>query len=244
VKRAAIIAAVAVLGAVAFMAALVVAINMRGGLEPSRAGLKRVPLIGALVKVKPVAEPVDAELAGPVPGTATPGTDDLPYLRFGAQARLAELVEELEARKREYEALLLQQQRRAREIEAWERQVKVERDAVREKFEREKENLAALRQQLDQRQAALDAMQLKIEADEEKNLKTTAGIYDKMSPEQAAAILTEMYVGGQQESVVKIIYLMQDRSAAKTLEAFTDAKLSAQITEQLQRISKPAKVGG
>jgi len=37
---------------------------------------------------------------------------------------------------------------------------------------------------------------------------------------------------------------MQDRTAAKTLESFTDSKIGAQITEQLQRIVKPTKAGG
>jgi flagellar motility protein MotE (MotC chaperone) len=85
---------------------------------------------------------------------------------------------------------------------------------------------------------------LRIDENEAANLKATAGIYDKMSSEQAAAILSQMFAGGQQDSVVKIISLMQDRSAAKTLESLTDAKIGAQITEQLQRIAKPTKAGG
>ena len=90
----------------------------------------------------------------------------------------------------------------------------------------------------------LAALQVKIDDDEAANLKSTAAIYDKMAPEQAAAILTQMYSGDQQDSVVKIISLMQDRTAAKTLESFTDSKIGAQITEQLQRIVKPTKAGG
>ncbi len=122
--------------------------------------------------------------------------------------------------------------------------MKVERDALRTKMEKEKEDLAAERTELDQKETALAAAQLKVDQNEAANLKATAAIYDKMAPEQAAAILTQMYSGGQQGTAVKIISLMQDRTAAKTLESFTDAKIGAEITEQLQRIAKPTKAGG
>ena len=36
---------------------------------------------------------------------------------------------------------------------------------------------------------------------------------------------------------MKIIYLMQERSAAKTLAAFADPKIGAEITEKLKHIN-------
>jgi flagellar motility protein MotE (MotC chaperone) len=53
-----------------------------------------------------------------------------------------------------------------------------------------------------------------------------------------------MYSSGQQDTVVKIIYLMQDRSAAKTLEAIADAKIGAAITQKLKQIGKTVPQGG
>jgi len=182
------------------------------------------------------------------PGAAAPAETtaqgNMSFLRFGAESRLTQLADELEAKKTEYEALLQESQRRARELEAWEHQLKVERDTLRQKLEKEKEDLAAQRQELDQKETTLAALQLKIDENEAANLKSTAAIYDKMDPEQAASILAQMYSGGQQDSVVKIISLMQDRTAAKALASFTDSKIGAQITEQLQRIAKPTKAGG
>ena len=243
-KKGIIIAVAALAAGAAFLGALVAVVNARGGVDPSHAGITKVPLIGALVKEKAAPAPGSPEAQGPVAAAAAAEARDMSFLRFGAESRLSQLVEELESKKAEYEALLLQAQRRARELEAWERQLKVERDSLRDKFGKEKEDLAAQRQQLEQKGSDLAALQLKIDENEAANLKTTAGIYDKMSPEQAAAILAQMFAGGQQDSVVKIISLMQDRSAAKTLESFTDAKIGAQITEQLQRIARPTKVGG
>jgi len=236
VKKPIIIAAVAVAAAGAFLTALVVATNVRGGLDPSRAGLKKVPLLGALVKVREPAPDDKAKAEGKAkqPGAAAPAETtaqgNMSFLRFGAESRLTQLADELEAKKTEYEALLQESQRRARELEAWEHQLKVERDT--------------LRQKLDQKETTLAALQLKIDENEAANLKSTAAIYDKMDPEQAASILAQMYSGGQQDSVVKIISLMQDRTAAKALASFTDSKIGAQITEQLQRIAKPTKAGG
>lgn len=242
-KKWIIIGAAVPVAGVVFMAALIVIVNARGGLDSSRAGIKNVPLIGALVKVKEPPKVADATKAEPAPDVAAPAGGDLPFMRFGAQSQLTVLVQELQAKKAEYEAMLLQAQRRTRELDAWEKQLTVERDTLRQKLEKEKQDLTAERQDLDQKTASLATQQMQIKVSEEANLKTTAGIYDKMAPEQAAAILTQMYSGGQQEDVVKIVSLMQDRSAAKMLASFTDPKIGAQITTQLQHVVKPAKAG-
>ena len=243
-KKWIIIGAAVPVAGIVFIAALVMIVNSRGGLDASRAGIKKVPLLGALIKVKePPKTAADAKKEEPAPDAAAPPGQDLPFMRFGAQSQLAVLVQELEAKKAEYEALLLQAQRRTRELDAWEKQLALERDTLREKLDKEKQDLTAQRQNLDQKTAALATLQLQIQTTEEANLKSTAGIYDKMSPEQAAAILTQMYASGQQDNVVKLISLMQDRSAAKMLEAFTDPKIGAQITAQLQHVGKPAKTG-
>ena len=243
-KKWIIIAAAVPVAGVAFMVALVVLINARGGLDASRAGIKNVPVIGALIKVKEPVATAEAAQAAAAPDPAAPDGGDLSFMRFGAESQLAVLVQELGSKKAEYDALLLQAQRRGRELDAWEKQLKVERDAVRDSFEKEKTDLTTQRQQLEQKLSSLTTLQLQIKTTEEANLKATAGIYDKMASEQAAAILTQMYTSGQTDNVVKIISLMQDRSAAKMLEAFTDPKIGAQITEQLQHVAKPAKVSG
>jgi flagellar motility protein MotE (MotC chaperone) len=252
VKKAIIIpAAVAAAGAV-FVAALILVTNMRGGLDASHAGIKKLPLLGALVKVKQVGPEQAAAGHDARPGqkeggaaqTPVQSAADMAFLRFGPQANLAQLTQELEAKKAEYDSLQQEAVRRGRELDAWQQQLKVERDALMQKFQKEKEDLAAQRLELDQKEKSLAALQLKIEDNESANLKATAGIYDKMEPEQAASILSQMYSGGQQDGVVKIISLMQDRTAAKALGSFPDAKTGAQITEQLQHVVKPSRAGG
>jgi flagellar motility protein MotE (MotC chaperone) len=244
VKKPIIIAAAVLVGGVAFMVALIAVVNARGGLDPAHPGLSRVPLLGALVKVRQPAPEQGPQQQAPAAQAGAAGAGDMSFLRFGSESRLTELAQELEAKKAEYDSLIRQTQRRTRELEAWEKQITVERDALRDKFEAEKKDLATQSQQLAQKDAVLSALQLKIDDDEAANLKVTAGIYDKMDPEQAAKILTQMCSSGKEDNAVKIISLMEDRSAAKTLESFTDAKLSAQITEQLRRIVKPKKTGG
>ena len=63
-------------------------------------------------------------------------------------------------------------------------------------------------------------------------------------PEKAAELLTQLCADGKADTAVKILYLMQDRSAAKTLEAVKDPKTGADITERLQRVTKDAPAGG
>ena len=238
-KKIVILSAVIIGSAAAFLAALVVLINSRGGLSPRYSGLRRAPLLGSLVKIQTTEKPdIDQALAAGTSGS------EVPYLRFAPKEGLPRLARELEAKRAEYEALLRQLKRRQRELDGWERQLKVERDKLRERFSREKEQLAATRQELEMERQELEAFRIEIEEAEEANLAATASIYDRMASERAANILMEMYTGGQQETVVKIVYLMQDRTAAKTLEAFADPKIGAQITERLQRVASPQDSGG
>lgn len=240
-KRVLLAGAAALAAAAAFLGALVVLVNARGGLSPSHAGVKRMPLLGALIEVKP-AKPAQEPGSPGEQGEGQPR--EMPYLRYGSASTVSRMVEELELKKTEYEALLRGLERRAAELEAWEKQLKVERDRLREQFTEDKEELAALRARLRRKEQELDARQVAIEQEEEQNLAATAAIYDRMASERAAEILMEMYSEGQQEAVVKIVHLMQQRTAAKALEAFPDPKIGAQITERLQHIGRADKAGG
>ena len=101
-KKPIIIAVAALAAAGAFATALIVVTNMRGGLDPSRNGIKKVPLLGALVKVRAADPPGEAK----EPDAAAPAEEtqkgNMSFLRFGAQSRLTELADELEAKKAEY----------------------------------------------------------------------------------------------------------------------------------------------
>jgi len=241
VKKALVIAGAVVAAIVLSVGSFVAFAMLRGGLPASAAD--RVPLLGRLLAAP---QPPEALAGTPQEQAAAqlPAGREVPFLRFGPEAKLQRLAQELEAKRAEYETTQRELQRRSRELDAWERQLQEERDNLRATLGKEKSELAQLRDELGRKETDLSARQVLIEQTEEANLKKTAEIYGKMTPERAAEILTQMYSSGQQDTVVKIIYLMQDRGAAKTLEAIADAKIGAAITEKLKQIGKTVPQGG
>jgi flagellar motility protein MotE (MotC chaperone) len=245
VKKVIIIAGALGVSALLFLVSFVGFAKARGGIASPAAA--KVPLLGGLLKAPASSEaapaagqPQDAQAQTSPP---LPGGREVPFLRFGPEAKLQRLTQELDAKRTEYETALRDAQRRSRELDAWERQLKEERDSLREAFDKEKQELTQLQGQLAAKESELAQRQVIVQQSEEANLKKTAEIYGKMTPERAAQVLTQMYNAGQQDTVVKIIYLMQDRSAAKTLEAITDAKVGAQITEKLKQVGKTTQQG-
>ncbi|MFO8006459.1 MAG: hypothetical protein R6V05_01845 [Candidatus Brocadiia bacterium] len=241
-KKVLIIAGVLVGAVLVFFVSAVVTVNVLGGLPPGQARLAEAPLVGGLLKVRQPAEEDTAE-GEQAQGPQQPAGRRVPFLRFGPEARLNTLAQELEAKKKEYDSLLRKLERRGAELDAWEGQLEKEREAVRTRFVEERAALDELRAELDGRRRQLDALQVRISEAEESNLKKTADIYSKMSPQKAAQILAQLYGDGETETVVKIIYLMQDRSAAKALEAITDPKMSADITQRLKSITETNQEG-
>ncbi|MFW6118974.1 MAG: hypothetical protein ACOC7S_01410 [Planctomycetota bacterium] len=227
---------------VAFAGSMVVVVNSRGGV-PAESPLAGAPVLSALLKVQAPPEGEEGGEPESEPADLSPSRE-APFLRFSPEARLQKLARELTVKKAEYDQMLSGLERRERELAAWERQLKKERDDLRETLRRQKEDLALLQEQLQQKEAQLEALQIAIQGSEQENLERTADIYGKMDSERAAEILAQMYEDGEQETVVKIIYLMQDRSAAKALAAFSDPRISAQITEQLKRIKEPQQQEG
>ena len=235
----------ALLGAiVVFLAVLIMSVNSQGGLSPSRASLAEAPLIGGLFKVK--APPGEQNKSGaPADSSASPpGERDMPFLRLSSEATLQRITGELEAKTTDNAQLQARLQRRSRELEVWELQLKTERENLVSMLQKEKTELNQLKEDLQRREADLATGRISIEAAEEANLKKTAEIYAKMEPEKAAEVLTELYAKNEQDTVVKIIYLMQDRNAANILAAITNPELSAEITRQLRNIRQNKKSEG
>lgn len=242
-KKAAIIIGILAAAAVMFALSLVVLVRLRGGPSAGYDALGGVPLIGGMLKAGAGPQPQPAEQQAE-PAHQLAARRQMPFLSFGPESRLEYLAEELSVKSADYDGALRRLERRSRELDAWERQLKEERDILRARFGKEKRELTALKDELARTEAALAARRILIDASEEANLKKTAEIYGKMAAASAAQVLTEMYGSGQQETVVKIVYLMQDRSAAKMLEAMTDPKMTAQITEQLKLVGKEVEQGG
>ncbi len=92
--------------------------------------------------------------------------------------------------------------------------------------------LAALRQE----KATMEAERVKIEAEDRTNLKKTAAIYEKMDAAAGGKILTDMCSQNNEDAVVRILYYMSERSAAKTIESFEDRKLAARLCDKIKRV--------
>ena len=103
--------------------------------------------------------------------------------------------------------------------------------------------LAGVADELGPQQAAMKERQIAITRNEQENLKKTAEILEKMDSAPAAEVLTEMYSNGQIGTVAKIVYLMQDRGAAKVLAAIEPAQVRAEIIEQLSHVEEQAGEG-
>jgi len=150
-------------------------------------------------------------------------------------------------------AMLLKEARaRNRDLNARETQLNQEEQRIRliqQDLATEAEQLEALRVQLDTAATALRKAKVDLEkaritvaADEQKNLKRAAAIYDKMDAEAAARIIEDMCDNGQEEDAAKILHYMQDRTVAKLLAAIADKKKVARLNELMKRIHDEAAV--
>jgi len=97
------------------------------------------------------------------------------------------------------------------------------------------QTLEALRQ-VNEAKAKLDASRLVIAREEKVNLKLLAAKYNAMPTAQAGEILISMCRSGKDEMVVRILYLMSDRSSGKILSEMPDRAMAGRLTEMLSRV--------
>ncbi len=86
-------------------------------------------------------------------------------------------------------------------------------------------------------QEKLQKARVQVAQDEKVNLKRTASIYEKMDAASGGKILTGM-CEQQMDDVVKILFYMTERSAAKILGEMPDKTLAARLTERLKRVKE------
>jgi len=241
VKKILTIAGCALLFLGLFAGSLILAINLRGGLGESHAKLAQLPLLGALIKVQQGEAPTDQETTQPEGAEKVPEAPSLPPLT--KTAALERFARELEEEKSNYEAMVNKATRQQRELDAWQKQLEKEGRQLLERLKGERGALEQLKREVEQEKAALNALQVEITGRESANLKKAAEIYGKMAPQDAAEVLEEICAQGKQDMVVKIIYFMPGRNAAKTLASIKDPKVSAEITEKLSHIrnNRPGK---
>ena len=182
-----------------FLGALAVFVRARGGLSPTYEGVCKIPLVGGLLTG---AAPAESSKAAPAAPEDSQGQSlAVSFLESARREPLELLVEELERKKTDYDKMMLELRRSEREAEAWQLELKNEREALREHFTGERADLVSLRGELQDRQAALEALQVSISRREESNLQRMAEVYGKMDAEKGAEIMQELCAKGEMDTV-------------------------------------------
>ena len=137
------------------------------------------------------------------------------------------------------------------EMDQWIQEIKHEKDALglREqqlneletRLNAERQELSVVTQAVYQMQADFDKNVVRLNAQDADNLKRQAKLLSSMSPEGAAATLTEM----SDDDVVRILFTMKADDASIALDTLSksgkaQAKRAAQIIERMRRTLPPA----
>jgi len=259
VKKTMIIIGAVVLAVVLFVGSTLAFVKMRGGVGPDNV-LAKLPLVGGMLlsadAAGGAADGADAD-AGPMGAAAGVRTGNLGFLRHGENIRIKRLLDELTRQKAELDTARKALEKKERDWQAWALQVKLERDAVRQDAEKERQEL--MRQSLDlaQREDALKAIRAQLDkervaiaAAEQADLKTMSDQLSGMDAQAAANLLVELYSDPQaperKDTVVKVMYMMEPRNAAKVFEAFPTTRkegvdgirLAAEIFERLKAVTQ------
>jgi hypothetical protein len=167
-----------------------------------------------------------------------PDANEAPPVKLSLQERdLDELVRNLRQRIADCRAQTQQLNEREKQIRIVQDQLTRQAQELEDLRIKAATALAALRQE----KAAMEAERVKIEVEDRTNLKKTAAIYEKMDPIAGGKILSDMCGQNNEDAVVRIIYYMSERGAAKTIESFEDKKLAARLCDKIKRVREPAQ---
>lgn len=84
----------------------------------------------------------------------------------------------------------------------------------------------------------LENTRVRIKEQEKSNLKRTATIYEKMDAAKGSGILIAMYKNNQEDDVVKILFYMSEKKAAKLLAEIPDPKVAADLCQKMKKIQE------
>jgi flagellar motility protein MotE (MotC chaperone) len=133
-----------------------------------------------------------------------------------------------------------------KDLEAHQRRLQVAREDLRKEaqhLETLRARLASAAARLKESRTALEDTRLAVQADEQRNLKHTAEIYDVMEAEAAAQIIENMCKNQQHDDAAKILHFMKERSVGKLLAAISDPNLVADLCQKMKRIREPEQGG-
>jgi flagellar motility protein MotE (MotC chaperone) len=86
--------------------------------------------------------------------------------------------------------------------------------------------------------ADLESTRVLVAKEEKANLKHTAAIYEKMDTAIGGEILTSMCKNSQEDDVVKILFYMSERAAAKLLAEIPDKDIAAELCQKLKKVQE------
>jgi flagellar motility protein MotE (MotC chaperone) len=172
------------------------------------------------------------------------GTEEIARMTSELRTRLAavhEREEQLIARKKQVE--LIQEDIRGERtaLDDLRTQARNELEALNDAIqgvEKQRSNLDDERQKITKSTQDMEGRVVQLQKEEQDNLKKMSGMYNSMSPENAAKILQNLADTGKMDTAVKVLGLMQDRQAAKVLAQITDAGLAAQFIEKLKGLRR------
>jgi flagellar motility protein MotE (MotC chaperone) len=153
-----------------------------------------------------------------------------------SERQLQNLIEDIRERMREYRS-------KQKQLAQEEQRIQLSHQTLQEEIDRLNQlrvKLAALAQNLEQKQQQLQQSILQIESIEQANFQRLAATYDKMDTTQAARILGAMAAGPQSADAIKILYYMSERTAAKVLGEIGAAQpeTASMISLKLKRIQE------
>ena len=200
---------------------------------------------------KPSAKSPSTEVIQPTPATEKPppkvpqpqittaGADtesDSKMKKAMTEKQLKSLVYEVREKIQEYDGKL-------EELKLHEQRLQVVQDTLKkdiEQLDNLRIELASTVASLKEERDKLPKSRIEIAQEETSNLMSIAAAYDKMDPEAAGRILTNMSQeqNNDNDDAVKILYYMTDRTRAKLLAqlATSEPKLAASFCKRLKEI--------
>lgn len=157
------------------------------------------------------------------------------------EKQLKELVYEVRAKIQQYDNKLQQSETQKQRLQVTQKDLNHDID----KLNNLRVNLVSIVANLKKEQKNLQNTRVQIGKSEKANLMSIATTYDRMDPESASKILTDLSkmknASGQEsiQDVVKILYFMQDRTKANLLAALSTSQptLAAVLCQKLKKVN-------
>lgn len=191
----------------------------------------------------------DEPMVPAVRPTDNPGADEIARLTAELRTRVAAARENerlTAARKKELELIQQDLHGERAAIDDLQKQVKKELESVHAALaEMEKQGASVKNDQGKVNKAAqdLESQSLRLQKEEQDNLKKMSLMYNNMPPESAAKIMRSLADTGKMDTAVKVLGMMQEKQAAKVLAELGDAGLAVQMLERLKGLRKPGASG-